>query len=198
MNSRPVIPYLTGLLVLILAFSCQSPSTPRPRGYFRIDLPQKAYQSFSEGTQFRFDYPEYADIKGYTGIFDQDPDAENWLNVDFPVFSAHIHLTYKTIRNSNLRELIDDAHTFAYKHTIKAEAINQYRFSFPERRVYGVKYEIKGNTASGLQFFCTDSVDHFLRGALYFDSEPNKDSLAPVLQFLEKDIDHLIRTLEWK
>jgi hypothetical protein len=27
---------------------------------------------------------------------------------------------------------------------------------------------------------------------------PNNDSLAPVIEFIEKDIDHMIETLRWK
>ena len=44
-------------------------------------------------------------------------------------------------------------------------------------------YDLKGNTASSLQFFVTDSTRNFLRGSLYFNAEPNKDSLAPVMDF---------------
>jgi len=93
--------------------------------------------------------------------------------------------------------LIDDAHVFVDKHTIKADAILQTRYEHPDQRVYGVLFEIKGNAASSIQFFCTDSVNHFLRGALYFDAEPNKDSLAPVIKFLKKDVEHLLETLHW-
>jgi len=135
-------------------------------------------------------------VSAYEGKFSNDTDAANWLNVDFPDFSAHIHLTYKTVEN-NLRELIDDAYTFAYKHSAKAESINQVRFSNDNSDVYGIIYEIKGNTASSIQFFCTDSVSNFLRGALYFDSEPNKDSLAPVVSFLSDDINELMESLKW-
>lgn len=186
---------LTGIIIFLP--SCKQTYTPKPRGYFRIDLPEKDYVHFDEGLAFCFDYPDYATIERYTGRFETNPDAENWLNIDFPNFSAHIHLTYKTIRN-DLGKLIEDAHNFAYKHTIKADAINQIRFGHPQKSVFGVKFEIKGNTASNLQFYCTDSVNNFLRGALYFDTEPNKDSLAPVVQFLGEDLDKLIESLEWQ
>jgi hypothetical protein len=36
-----------------------------------------------------------------------------------------------------------------------------------------------------------------MRGALYFDSTPNADSLRPVQDFLQKDIEHLINTFKW-
>ncbi|NOZ45910.1 MAG: gliding motility lipoprotein GldD, partial [Chlorobi bacterium] len=64
--------------------------------------------------------------------------------------------------------------------------------------VYGILYDIKGNAASSINFFVTDSTQHFLRGALYFNSKPNKDSLAPVVDFIRKDIVHLMETFKWK
>ncbi len=63
----------------------------------------------------------------------------------------------------------------------------------------GKIYHIRGReAASPLQFFATDSLSHFLRGALYFDARPNNDSLAPVIRFIEKDIRNLLGTLEWE
>lgn len=186
---------ITVFLALVIG-SCGDSYTPKPRGYFRIDLPQKGYRSFSGDLPFSFMYPDYAQVRHYEGLFKGEQDAENWINIDFPDFSAHIHLTYKAIRN-DLGNLVEDAHTFAYKHVVKADAINQLRFSNENNHVYGVLYQIKGNAASALQFFCTDSVAHFLRGALYFDCEPNKDSLAPVVEFLEEDVNQLMESLEW-
>jgi hypothetical protein len=58
-------------------------------------------------------------------------------------------------------------------------------------------YTVGGNSASRYQFAATDSVKHFLRGALYFDVTPNADSLQPVTDFLLKDIQHMLLTLQW-
>jgi gliding motility-associated lipoprotein GldD len=65
-------------------------------------------------------------------------------------------------------------------------------------RVYGTLYDLKGNTATAVQFFVTDSTKHFLRGSLYFAAEPDADSLEPVIEFFRGDIEHLIETLQWK
>jgi gliding motility-associated lipoprotein GldD len=64
--------------------------------------------------------------------------------------------------------------------------------------VSGICFKVGGNAATARQFFLTDSVKHFLRGALYFNATPNADSLKPVQDFLQKDIDHLINTLNWR
>jgi len=82
-------------------------------------------------------------------------------------------------------------------HITKADAINELVINNKEQRTYGILYDLKGNTASAVQFYITDSTRHYLRGSLYFESEPNADSLAPVIEFFREDIIHLIETLKW-
>ena len=102
--------------------------------------------------------------------------------LNFPDYKGKIHLTYKTLHN-DLATHVEDIRTLAYKHIIKADDIIEKPFSYPDREVYGMIYDIKGNTASSLSFYLTDSTSNFLSGALYFSVIPNKDSLAPVIRF---------------
>lgn len=181
--------YIVVVLMLLL-YSCEQEYTPKPREYFRIDLPEKKYEAYNS------DYPFYFENPVYSRVIDYKKDS-NWVNIVFPKFNAAIYLTYKKVKN-NLDVYLEETHSFAYKHTIKADAINEYIMSYPENKVYGVVYEIKGNAASSVNFYATDSVSNFIRGALYFNVAPNKDSLAPVIEFLTEDIAHLIETLNWK
>ena len=118
------------------------------------------------------------------------------MYLKFPKFNAEVFISYKPV-NNNLDKLVEDARTMVYKHTVKADAINESRFHTPHNGS-GVYYEIGGNAASSIQFFITDSTQHYLRGALYFNAQPNKDSLAPVVSFLKDDVVQLINTLHWK
>jgi len=184
------------LATILLIFGCKPDYTPKPRAYYRIDLPEKQYQLLSTEYPYRFEYPTYGQINPYKGKWTGTDTADYWINVEFPQFKGRIHLTYKTVKN-NLAALVEDAHTYAYKHSIKADAIVQSEYTDRANNVYSVLFDIKGNTASSVQFYATDSVRHFLRGALYFDCEPNKDSLAPVKDFLRADIVKLIESLSW-
>ena len=112
-------------------------------------------------------------------------------------FNANIYITYKPIKN-NLPVFIEDVRTIAYKHSIKADDILEIPILKEENKVYGMLYDIKGNAASSVQFFVTDSTSNYLRGALYFSSQPREDSLAPVISFFREDMIHMIETLEWK
>jgi gliding motility-associated lipoprotein GldD len=184
---------LAGGFITVL-IGCSSTPIPKPRGYFRLEFPKKEYKVFDSMLfPYRFYYPVYGEIK----IDDESGAEKYWINIDFPKYKAKVHISYKSV-NGNIDNLIEDVRTLAYKHTIKADAINEKIFTNPERKVYGILYDIKGNAASSYQFYVTDSVKHFLRGALYFNVHPNKDSLLPAVDFFSKDMIYLIESLEWK
>jgi gliding motility-associated lipoprotein GldD len=181
---------------LICFLGCQSSSTqtPKPRAYHRIEFPDKSYQSASIEGPYAFDVPEYAKVAQ-----DQSSDALPFAyDVHFPTFNATLHLTYHPfIKRATLDTLTEDARTLAFNHTIKATGIAPIEIHHPEKEIYGLLYEIKGNTASQIQFYVTDSIQHYVRGALYFNERPKIDSIQPVIDFLRKDIDHLLQNLRW-
>lgn len=169
---------------------------PKPHGYYRIDLPERVYREVGgDGCPFRFEAPLYSQLKE-----DQSPNAKLcWKNLDFPQFNARLHISYSPLNAASpLGALTEDARTFAFKHTTKATAIDQRQVHLPAQQVYGLEYSIKGNTASNYQFYVSDSLRHYLRGALYFNEKPNLDSIQPVLDFLTEDIKHLIHTFRWE
>lgn len=185
--------FFLALFSLLLAFSCKEEYIPKPRGYFRIDFPEKAYMPIdSAELPYRFEIPVYGRL-----VPDNERIAEPyWVNLKIPAHRAEVHISYKTVHN-NLLELTEDSRSLAYKHTIKADAINERIFIDQQKKVFGTIYLIEGNAASPLQFYLTDSTRHFLRGALYIREVPNIDSIRPVIDFLTPDIIHLIETTEW-
>lgn len=185
--------------VAVLITACNSDYTIKPRGFFKINFPKKSYQSFAQsGFPYTFEYPTYAKVVQDTTFFEQKPENPYWLNIDFPQFGGRIHISYKNIGKNNFDSLVNDAFTLSYKqHTYKASAIDPVPFTTPNG-ISGVYFSLRGNTATAHQFFITDSVRHFVRGALYFSATPNEDSLRPVNDFLRKDMEHLINTLQWK
>ncbi len=190
--------YLTALICLffvISLFSCEDPVyTPKPRGYFRLALPKKQYRILDSIYPYSFEYPNYSNIEN-----DLEPGSEKyWVNLCFYKFKGTVHFTYRKL-NGNLDKLVEDSRSFAMKHIPKADDIETQIISNPNQKVYGLVYDIKGSgVASTYQFYLTDSVENFIRGALYFNLVPNNDSLAPVIDFVKLDIEHLIRTFKWK
>ncbi len=185
---------LLAVFLILAMVACESDYYPKPRGYIRIDLPEKSYQTFDTAYPYSFDYPVYANVKP-NALNNADP---FWLDINFPQFEGKLHISYKTIDN-NLAEYIEDSRTLVMKHIPKSSGIVNTMYENPERKVYGLTYSISGvNAASSYQFYLTDSTHHFVRGALYFNVVPNNDSLAPVIEFLKEDINYLIESFEWK
>lgn len=180
------------LFVIGIFWSCQRNYTPKPRGYFRIDMPKKSYHQSPDILPYVFEYPTYSVLVREKS----NPDQKYWIDMVYPQFDAMVYFSYKKVDN-NLDKYLTDARNFVYKHTIKADAIIETPFINPDKKVYGVHYDIKGDAASNVQFYLTDSTKNFVRGALYFNVPPNKDSLAPVINFINQDIVHLMETFEW-
>ncbi|MCK4568733.1 MAG: gliding motility lipoprotein GldD [Bacteroidales bacterium] len=193
MNKYAFIPALI-LMLFFFVSACNEHHTPKPRGYFRIDLPEHEYKDFDSTFPYSFEYPVYA----YLSPDPFAPEEAYWINIDFPEFNGRIHLSYKKV-DDNLAEYLEDSRQFVMKHIPKASAINDSLILDRDRDLYGLIYHIEGmGAASPYQFFITDSINHFVRGALYFDVIPNNDSLAPVIEFLKKDIEHLLGTFSWE
>lgn len=187
------------VLFAVVFYSCRETTVPKPAGYFRIDMPSRNYVTFDQ-SEFKtlnlplsFEYPSYGKISTQ-----ESPNSgPGWFNIEIPSYHAKIYLTYISIKN-DLDSLLEQNYNINIKsHITKADAINEQIISYRQNRVYGILYDLKGNTATAVQFFITDSLKNFLRGSLYFSAEPNPDSLAPVIQFFRQDIVHLIESLKW-
>jgi gliding motility-associated lipoprotein GldD len=189
-----MIPLLLVVLLLVVhLLGCQRSYTPKPRGFIRVDFPERQYVLFDSACPYTFEYPSHGRI-----VPDTDYLAEPcWINIEFPQFDGMIHISYKEVRR-NLNDFIEDSRTLTYKHTIKADAIRETVYTDPAKEVYGILYDIKGDAASSIQFYLTDSNAHFLRGSLYFNVQPDKDSLAPVISYFREDIVHLVESFAWK
>lgn len=190
------ITLMYGLIFIII--SCNSPYTPRPKGYYKIDFPEKKYRLFDNpGYPYTFEYPVYANVTKDSVFFQGATENPWWININFPQFNGRIYVSYKQVGVNSIDKLVNDAFTLTNKHSSKANSIDDSLVITPNN-VHGVFFKVGGDVATANQFFLTDSTKHFLRGALYFDATPNEDSLAIVNSFLVADVRHLINTLKWR
>jgi gliding motility-associated lipoprotein GldD len=188
--------------LLLFAFMACRPDVfpPKPPGYFRIDTPAThTYQLFDKPEYpYTFEYPANSTIAKDT-VFDHGKVSNQyWVNIYIPGLGGIINITYKPItREQTLVKLVDEAWDYSFFHHEKAEGYESQGF-MNQNGVSGVLYTVSGNSASRYQFTATDSVHHFIRGALYFDVTPNADSLKPATDFIVQDIQHLLLTRKWK
>ena len=202
---------------LLLLASCNSPYISKKRGYFNIDLPKRGYQKFEQpGFPYSFEYPVYAQVVKDTTYFDANPENNYWINIDFPQFRGRVFLSYKMVGGQALYKvkqpdgkykdslgtnifdkMVADAFTLTNKNDVVSNSIKDSLIHTPNG-ISGVFFKVSGNAATAKQFFLTDTIRNFIRGALYFDVTPNADSLKPVQDFLQADLEHIINTFRWK
>jgi gliding motility-associated lipoprotein GldD len=200
-SSKPFTAYCLLLTVTCLLLSnCRQKSdnndfVPKPKGYNRIDLPVSQYQQMTENHPFSFQYSTQAVLKPDTVRWAEP----HWMYVYYPKLNAMIQLTYKPLNGdkNKMAKLIDDAHKLVAKHGQKAYSIQDFVLKMPSGQK-AMLMELEGEVPTYLQFYTTDSTKHYLRGALYFNTALKSDSLAPVIDYLKKDVIKLLNTLEWK
>lgn len=196
MRINKLILFLAAMFLACFIVSCNNRETylPKPRGYFRIDLPEKAYTRVDTIERYSFECPQYALVTPDP----YSPNEKNWVNIEMPQFKGSIHITHKPV-NGNLSEYLEDVHTMVTKHLQKANGVSDSLIVNDEHHVYGLFIEMDGKgVATPMQFYLTDSTRNFVRGALYFNFKPDNDSMQPVINFIREDIDHMINSFEWK
>jgi gliding motility-associated lipoprotein GldD len=186
--------WLIIILVSIVLSSCQQDYSPKPLGYNRLTLPSPSYLPLPDSLPYTFEYSKHAKLLDDTSAISE----KYWIEIYYPDLKANVHITYKQIKNKQLlKEFLDDSYTLTAKHQIKAYAINEVISKTPKGKT-AVIAELEGEVPSQFQFTVTDSSKNFLRGALYFNTKVANDSLAPAIEYMKKDIMHMINTLDWK
>lgn len=180
-------------VVMMVLSACGGSYMPKPYGYFRVDLPPHSYRMIDT-----MELPYRFEVSDYAKVVKRDKDGEHfWIDLVYPGLNASLYCSYKPVKG-NLFDLLEDTRRIVYKHTVKADGISEKVFEDKNKRVFGILYDLKGNTASSVQFVLTDSTKNFFRAALYFNNVPNKDSIAPMAEYIRQDVIRLIESFEWK
>lgn len=187
------------LIISAISFSCSKKKeeryVPKPKGFNRVDLPPHQYQKLTEAHPYTFEVSKYAQVL---------PDTfrtagKDWIFINYPQFQANIQITYKEVQNNPayLKDFINDSYKLASKHQIRASSIQEQRVLGKTGKT-AILFKIDGDVPSPYQFYTTDSTKHFMRGAIYFPTATKNDSLAPVIDYLQKDMIQLLNTLNWR
>jgi gliding motility-associated lipoprotein GldD len=171
----------------------ENTSAPKPRAFYKLNFPEKKYKTYDNACPFTFQTPVYSVVEN-----DKNSTAHPcWLNIFYPLYKAQLYISYNDL-NNDLAKHLEDSRELAIKHQVKASGLDEQVLINDSAHVYGLLYDIAGNSASAIQFYVTDSTKHFLRGSLYFNCPPNIDSLKIVIDYLREDIMHMIKTFKWK
>lgn len=182
-NSSLILGFISLLLI-----SCNKEIKPKPDGFLSLEYPEAKYQTNKESKAFTFDQNQISFIEN---------ENNNAFKIQYPELKATIYINYKPVEN-NLNNLLKDAQKLTYDHTIKADAITEQLYINPEKRIYGMLYEVEGNAATNVQFYVTDSISHFIVGSAYFYAKPNYDSILPAAAYIKDDMRRIMESISWK
>ena len=186
--------YIYGFALGTLFITCGNPPIPKPEGYYRITLPKASFKSIKITSRLGLDKPKNSIVE----IVDSKKSGDAcWFNLNFKALNAKLHCTQVEVHD-NLIDLMEDAQEMVFSHEMKANGISRIRVSEPDKNISGVLYHIGGPVATPVQFFVTDSSNHFIRGSLYFNHTPNPDSTAPVVAKMIGDIERVMRSISWE
>jgi gliding motility-associated lipoprotein GldD len=192
--------FLLTLLFSIFFIACDQEKVyvPKPRMYPKVEYPQKAYQRFDESyCNLSFEYPVYARVEQDQYYFDEKPENPCWFTIQIPTLNASLHCSYIDVDNrAKFDDLVSDSYEIASKHNIKANYRDELALKNPQG-IHGLMFEISGEVASQLQFYLTDTTNHFFRASLYFNDQVNADSIAPIYTFVKQDVMKMIESFSW-
>jgi gliding motility-associated lipoprotein GldD len=199
--SKTIISTLSFLSFIMVMISCQNDNfTPKPKSYPRILLPENTGYALYENPYcaYEFEYPLHAEIEVDSFFFGEIVYDKCWINISYPTLNSKIHISYKQIgRDITLEKVLQDAHELTYTHSKKADFIDELNIK-NQYDVEGLLFEVGGDAATNVQFYLSDFEKNYVRGALYFQTSPNADSLQPAIDFVKADLMHLFHTFRWK
>lgn len=187
---KPSNRYLYPLLFfcLILGIACQKNVQPKPYGFLALEYPAPDYTNYSAACKYTFDLNDWTTVKNIKNCD---------LEIHYPQMKATVFVNYRPVED-NLNLLLKDAQKLTYEHFIKADGILEQPYINPNKKVYGMFYEVAGDAATNVQFYATDSVKNFLVASLYFYAKPNFDSILPAANYIKEDMRQMMESLRWE
>ncbi len=187
------------LAMILVACKNRDVPIPKPRAYPKVVFPKKAYAQFdSLGCPFQSELPTYVEVKQQNEFFGEETEHPCWFDIYYPSYNCNVHCSYYEItRKNSFDKLHGDAFRMVLEHNERANDLRE-NFVRNANDVSGYVFSLDGPAASPYQFYLSDSTTHFIRGAVYFNTQINIDSLAPIYDYVKADVDHFIQEFKWK
>ena len=176
-------------ILFILLSGCTQNFQPKTKAFNKIYLQKPSYNKLLVNNNYSFERNE---------ITKKSENKEySWLNLSYFNQSAVVLLTYKKINSAkHLESLINESFKLISKHQNKASSIVETEIKTLNNKTAKI-IDIKGEVPTPFQFIITDSTENFMRAALYFEKPIKGDSLVPVVDYIKRDMLHILNTLSW-
>ena len=174
-----------------MIFSCNETNLPKQNGFLRIEFKEPYYSIYEEtDTLFNFYYN--------SGSTDLDQIGNSQFLFDYNDLNLSLNLSFYNIEGSqDLEKKSRDFSLILDTHTKKSNGVILREYDNNNRRIFGKLYEIKGDVASPIQFYLTDSISNFISGSVNLKFKSNYDSIYPSIQYVKNDILVLFESINW-
>ena len=175
----------------LMIFSCKENNLPKQNGFLRIEFKEPYYSIYEEtDTSFNFYYN--------SNSTDLDQIGNNQFLFDYSDINLYLNLSFYNIKNNHdLEKKVGDFSLILDTHTKKSNGVILREYDNDNRRIFGKLYEIKGDVASPVQFYLTDSISNFISGSVNLKFKSNYDSIFPSIQYVKNDILVLFESINW-
>ncbi|MAU30909.1 MAG: hypothetical protein CMC36_03250 [Flavobacteriaceae bacterium] len=175
----------------LITFSCNEPNLPKQNGFLRIEFKEPYYTIHEEiDNPFNFYYNS-----NYTYI---DHIGSDQFLFDYKDLNLSLNLSFYSIKTKlDLEKKSRDFSLILDTHIKKSNGIVLREYDNDVNRMFGKLYEMKGDVASPIQFYLTDSVSNFISGSVNLKFKSNYDSIYPSIQYVKNDILVLFESINW-
>ena len=182
--------FLFGLF--LFHFSCdESNYLPREKGFLRLEFEKPTYNTFSdESSALNFIYNDaYSSFE----IVSDEKIVLRYKDIKISIVLSDVKLE----NISSFEESIQNFYMFLEPHRKKSNQISIKEFTSADNKRFAKVIEMRGQVASPLQFYVTDSINHFLFGSMNIMEKSDYDSIYPSVMYVKNDIFSIIESVNW-
>lgn len=180
--------------ILLCGYSCSADYSPKPVGYPHINIEEATYVLHTGCSDFGFDINENATLS----LLPSPKNEQLLFNLVYPELNTLVYCSYHVTDALGIERLTEETMELLQLQGLRAERFSKEEFANPEEGKFAEVYTLQGKVSAPILFYLTDNDSRFLRGTLQFDTVVNQDSIAPVIDYIHKDIQVLIETFQWK
>ena len=174
-------------------FSCDETNyLPREKGFLRLEFEKPTYDTFSsEASKLNFIFNNaYSSFE----IVSDEKIVLKYKDIKIDLVLSDVELE----NLSSFEESIRNFYMFLEPHRKKSNQISIKEFTSVDNKRFAKVFEMRGPVASPLQFYVTDSINHFLFGSMNVMVKSNYDSIYPSIMYVKNDIFSIIESVNWE
>ena len=179
------------LIFFTIFCSCDDGNLPKQRAFLRIEFPEPKYI-----TQKEIKSP----IDFYYNLSAADINVINTkqFSINYPKMNLVVDMSLNKIyKAEDLENNFRDFSLTLETHAKKSNGMFIREYEDLNSEVYAKIFELRGDVATPIQFYLTDSISNFIKGSLNLKFKSKYDSIFPTIQYVKNDILVLVESLKW-